>query len=789
MIPKPLLSALMLGVAPAALAEPAAQPATGLAQQQVEPVDQPFEGEIIVTAPTPEGRVIGNFPPDIEIGEDEIGSYGAASLAELISSVAPLTGSSRGRGEGGPVILLNGKRVSGFGEIRSIPPEAILRIQILPEEAAIAYGYRPEQRVINVILKPDFQAVSADGRLRLATEGGRAEARQALNLFRFSEKGRLSVDFEYEHESPLSESERDIPAVTPAISPDARPFRTLLAESDQYEFNIVYNRAISERIGATLNLSGEHVDTSSGIGLSDDGRPLRGASRSSTGHLGLMLGGALAPWNWSLTANYDHADSRTRTESGLDAPTDYRSRSISDTGVADLVVTGPLAALPAGPLQSTFKLGGDAIGIDSRATRVGPEERVELARQQARAQASLTLPIASRRENILGSIGDLSANLDLGVRHLSDFGTIRTLGYGLSWEPAEQLRLSLSLADEDGAPSLAQLGNPVVVTPNVRIYDFVRGETVDVVSTSGGNPDLAADNRKSFSIGAMLRPTDSPDLTLNIAYTRTRISDPVASAATATATLEAAFPDRFTRDSDGRLVAIDLRPINFAASEQQDLRTSIFFSKSFGTPRAGGDASQLRGIGRGRPGGLSRAGGGEGRGGGRGGFGGMGLAPGEGRLMLSLEHQWRLVDTVLIREGLPEVDLLDGASVGGRSGQPRHSVNVRLNAFKDGIGAELVGSWNAATRLRGAAADGVDDLNFANLAKLDARLFVDFDRKPGMLKANHLLKGSRFSIGIDNIFDAKPRVADASGTTPLSYSPDYLDPLGRTVRLSFRKLF
>jgi hypothetical protein len=32
-------------------------------------------------------------------------------------------------------------------------------------------------------------------------------------------------------------------------------------------------------------------------------------------------------------------------------------------------------------------------------------------------------------------------------------------------------------------------------------------------------------------------------------------------------------------------------------------------------------------------------------------------------------------------------------------------------------------------------------------------------------------------------------VRDAAGNVPLSYQPDLLDPLGRTIMISFRKLF
>ena len=39
------------------------------------------------------------------------------------------------------------------------------------------------------------------------------------------------------------------------------------------------------------------------------------------------------------------------------------------------------------------------------------------------------------------------------------------------------------------------------------------------------------------------------------------------------------------------------------------------------------------------------------------------------------------------------------------------------------------------------------------------------------------------------VFNNRLDVRDASGATPLSYQPAYLDPLGRSVRLQIRKMF
>ena len=43
-------------------------------------------------------------------------------------------------------------------------------------------------------------------------------------------------------------------------------------------------------------------------------------------------------------------------------------------------------------------------------------------------------------------------------------------------------------------------------------------------------------------------------------------------------------------------------------------------------------------------------------------------------------------------------------------------------------------------------------------------------------------------LGVENIFDQRLKVRDGLGETPLSYQPDYLDPLGRTFRISLRKI-
>ena len=72
---------------------------------------------------------------------------------------------------------------------------------------------------------------------------------------------------------------------------------------------------------------------------------------------------------------------------------------------------------------------------------------------------------------------------------------------------------------------------------------------------------------------------------------------------------------------------------------------------------------------------------------------------------------------------------------------------------------------------------------------MDLRLFADFAQQRSLILHHPLLAGTRISLSVTNLFDTRQRVRDASGVTPVSYQPAYLDPVGRVARLSLRKLF
>jgi hypothetical protein len=819
---------------------PEAEPAEpGPAAQAADPdaeLDEDEEGEtIVVTGQRQRGAVLGDIPPEVQFNRREIRALGAGSLSELLEAIAPQTRSGRGREEGRPVILLNGRRISGFAEIRDIPPEAIVRIDVMPEEVALKYGYRADQRVVNFVLRRRFNAYTAEVQGGLATAGGRESYGAELNYLQIDQAGRINLGAEFRRAEPLFESERDIIQAEPVAGIELGRFRTLLPRTDRLELSGTVNRAVSETVAATLNATLDVNSSTAFLGLP---RPsltppgLRRESDSRAGHLGLAVNGAIAPWQWSLTANLDRNASETETQTN--AGTD-RSRSVSQIGNAELVLNGPLFDLPGGDVTAAARAGFDARGLDSVAERGGIVTIRELSRTRQHGQVNVDIPIASRRRAVLSALGNLSANLNAEVEHLSDFGTLRTLGAGLNWSPISKVSLIASVTDEDGAPSMQQLGDPVLQTPGVRVFDFVRGETVEVTRIEGGNPALIADNRRVWKLGATVRPIEDKDLSITANYTSSRIVNAISSFPAATAEIEAAFPDRFQRDAAGRLLLVDTRPVNFARVDRSELRWGFNLSLPIGPqPQPG----QGRGrFGRGGPGAAGapgapgaptagtapgqpgqgqppqdagargergpregagqggwRGGGRGGFGGGRGGFGGGGFGgrgAGAGRLQLGLYHTWHLTDSVLIRPGVPELDFLDGSAAGSRGGRPRHELELQAGLFKNGLGARLTADWQSGTIVRGGPVAGGgtgEDLFFDDFATVNLRLFADLGLQR-FARERPFLRGMRVSLSIDNLFDARQQVRDRSGSTPLSYQPGYLDPLGRSVRLSIRKLF
>ncbi|RRN63283.1 TonB-dependent receptor [Caulobacter sp. 602-1] len=928
-----------------ASAEQAPKPA---AEKPVTPEDLDTEVEAITITASgkPYGAVMGDIPPEETFSAADVRSFGVSSITDLLTELTPQTTSGLG---GDPVVLLNGRRISGMGEIRDIPTEAIQRVEILPEEVALKYGYSADQKVVNVVLRQRFRAATVEGQVGGSTAGGQLSEMANYSRLQLNRQGRTNIAVKVQNSDRLLESDRDLisrndsglydlvgnigpalpgasqidPALpvavagAPSSAASGRPAlsaftpnlantsdlsdsRTLLPENQQLSINSVTNRYILDNVSATLNLGLTASRNNSLLGPArarlvipagdpfspfsqpvalyrylGELAPLEQTSRNLAGHAGFTLNRDTETLRLSLTGNYDHAISKTQTDRGVDltsvqtrltaldptlnpfAPlsglslTRDRARSTTDTADLQFVANGALAKFKAGDLSTTFKLGVTGTKLEAKSFRGGVEADSDQSRGDINTQVSFDLPLASRRKGVRAGIGDLSANLNLAARQISDFGTLTTIGGGLNWSPVKPVSFIVSMTRQENAPSIAQLGNPLVTTPDARVFDYVRGATVDVTRISGGNPNLKAEERNVLKLGASFKPEKIQGLSLTANYTRVRIDNPVAGFPAATAAVEAAFADRFTRDADGNLTRIDSRPVNFAKRESEQIRWGLNFSRQIGRtpPPPPGGWRGRQGVGgqrqdgasvpgaellRRSPGGATgeptrapqpddpaqnqtqqnqppqtgeepprpnfgdRGGGdgprfGGGGGGGRGGGGGFGGRGGGGnpratRLQLALFHTVHLRERVTIADGVPALDLLDGDVLGSGGGQPRHEVEAQAGVTRYGLGARLSANWQSASHVHAGLGGASTDLDFSDLATINLRLFADLGVRRELVQAHPILRGTRLTFSVNNLFDQSQTVRDATGAVPLTYQPDYLNPRGRVVSFNIRKL-
>ena len=610
-------------------------PAPSLAAQGTDDTQQSDDlEEIVVTGHVPPDAVIGNIPPENQLNPTDIASYGVSTISDLLNEISDLTQSDQGRdSSSAPIILVNGRRVSGVNEVADLPTESILRLDILPEEVALQYGYGAQQKVVNIILRRYFQAWVASLAGGESTQGPGGNEAGDLSYSRIRNNDRLNVVGRVKSTDSVLESDLGVASNADGIGDVDSHARTLEAATRNYTLNAVAAHPFSDTLSASFNAKAAYQtsralnglpsadlevpadspfaqsdsETTVNRFLSDD--PLNQDVDTKTAHAGVTLNKDLPrKWRLSMIGNYDHADAQTETDRGYDVselqagidageidpygplPTEtlvplrrQDARSVTDSGGASVLANGALFALPAGDITTSLKFGGDFSTLDaSRADVVSRSS----SRSTTSGQMSLSIPLTSRTNEILAGMGNLTANLTGAVTDISGFGSLPALGYGLYWTPRQGVSFIASVNEDRQAPTLDQLSNPVVTTSNLSVYDQVTGKTVTVSRISGGNPSLKADDRHVFKFGTTLAPVvtarNKLGVTANYIHSVTR--DAIGAIRGATPETEEAFPDRFERDEEGDLVAIDSRPVNFDREEREDIRWGFNYTRVIRAP-------------------------------------------------------------------------------------------------------------------------------------------------------------------------------------------------------------
>ena len=204
-------AAVLLLCAPPALAQQSA------ASPPSEPAARPGEdrSEIVVTGHR--ASAVTDIAPIAVLDEDAVAATGAATMPELLQAIR---GTTQGADGGEPIFLLNAQRVSGYQEIGSLPPEAIARVEVLPEPAALKFGFPPTRRVVNFITKSPFRQIEIRASAGTTTRWGSTTEKANAGMTRLRDGSRLTLGLELRRTDRLLQSSRDI-APDPEVPFDA----------------------------------------------------------------------------------------------------------------------------------------------------------------------------------------------------------------------------------------------------------------------------------------------------------------------------------------------------------------------------------------------------------------------------------------------------------------------------------------------------------------------------------------------------------------------------------------
>lgn len=557
-------------------------------------------------------------------------------------------------------------------------------------------------------------------------------------------------------------------------------------------------------------------------------------------------------WRWDVIGQYSHADNdsvialptnrssvQERIEAGdpdlnpfgpLGIVAEDTSNATTNTAMVEANLSGEVFELSGTDVVAGIYGAALAEKLEARATRQGVSESNELSRNTLTTRANISLPFVGDGE-AQGSFGRVDLSLNSEYSLVTDTDGLAGFGSSLVWRPPGNANFRLSFNRSERAPSLQQLGDPVSISTNVSVFDFQTGRSVGVDRRSGGNPDLKPETRDVLRLGVNFVPISN--LSVSSTYTDIRTKDDLSPFPVLTPDIQGAFPERFQRDADGILQFVDITPVNFAMVREREIRTGLNWrvlldpqssrrgdnrvgdaggsrqNSERRTLRQGEQAEEIpdgpssgraaesggpaQGDGGGDPGGVRAAGsvspaGGRAGNGGRGGGGGR-----ANRMLLSVYHTWTIENEVQLTEGGAILNLLEGDAVRRQGGQPEHEVSARLNLLKNGFGAEMRYDWEAETFIASDALannlQGAGDLTFSSLSTVNLELFADLGARQSLVEQYPWLRGSRIALEVRNVFDEKQDVRDGNGKVPLTFQADELDPRGRFIEISFRKVF
>ncbi|MFN3618836.1 hypothetical protein [Sphingorhabdus sp.] len=588
-----------------------------------------------------------------------------------------------------------------------------------------------------------------------------------------------------------------------AINPsNVGDFRTLRGANTPYELSVAGNKTLASWLALSFNgrLNWSQTTSQSGlpsarflipadnlftpfsrpaiIAINDPVRPLQNVSNSTNGSVSATLNANFGGWRGTVLGRYDEQERKYSNErvgvitGGLitvDPTTNpfagtlaglipiNKSLTRSKTKLSQISgdLEGPLFSVPAGSVR--LRAGGAMAWSNLDASGSSSSNDRSFRRREFTVKAGVTLPITGGdgSSGFMPVIGRTEISVDGARLDLGRFGDIDRYSVALNWEPLDWLNFSASQAKDGFAVAPELLSAPTIVNDNVSFFDPLTGETADVTIINGGAANLRNQTQRVKTLSATARPWQKYNLQLNASYLVTRVKNQIGALPPPSTAVVVAFPERFQRDSSGRLIVVDNRTVNFARQNSRELRTGVGFTVPLsqnvpGSPRPAGRRA------------------------------------GRINLQVNASHTFLLESETVIRDGLGVVDLLDGGAIGIGGGRQRNVSDASIALTQGGTGVRLNAARRGASFLRTGSVASPDLLTFEPVTKVDLRAYVDIG---AFAPKSKFAKGTKLTVAMENLTNSRQRVTNSAGAVPISYQPGYVDPIGRTVMVEIRKVF
>ncbi len=511
------------------------------------------DSEIIVTGSRIRGGKVAS--PVIVVSRDDARKQGLASLGEIARSLpqsfgggqnpglgfnvptasgVDLGGGSslnlRGLGSDATLTLLNGHRLAYGGsrqaiDVSVIPLGALDRIEVVADGASALYGSDAVGGVANIILRRDLDGVETRARLGASTNGGDFQQQYGLTAGAKWQSGGVLAAFEFNRATAIDADDRSYAVVKSRglrLLPATRSSSFVISLHQDFgsrlEFAIdgVYNQR------RTLFIYPE--DPSGDLTIARDESSTREKAfviaPSLTWRLG--NGGSLA-----LTGSYG-ADRARYQDSDIRPPAApfvsggcYCNRMTA----VELAGDTPLFKLPGGDAKLALGVGTRRTGLTTSRFPASLQD-FTASQTDSYGVAELEMPFVSPDRNIPG-VNRLNFDAAIRYERYRGIGSVATPKFGLIWSPVEGLDLKGSWGKSFRAPTLQQRYQTLLVFlfPATTLGGTGYPAGATALYLQGGNPNLRPERATSWSLGAALKPSTVPGLSIELNYFSTQYVD------------------------------------------------------------------------------------------------------------------------------------------------------------------------------------------------------------------------------------------------------------------------